>query len=188
MNPTVVPWYIRVLVRVESVGVRADPVWWSRARRRRGNNFARKRFFLQQFWFARDLGNRYFHGIFPHGNRNPRKPWEKRHFHGKCLDGNGKSNPLRELSFFVTGNQASFGNCLDRTTGTRKKTFPCNPAGNFPSKALLLIVSHQACKDEFRENFRCRKFFFFNTKYVFSFVILLCRCRRCCRCCNVIRS
>ena len=66
--------------------------------------------FFQQFWFARDLGNREFHGILRHGNGRPR---EIRHFHGNCLDGNGISRLLRELFGWDDGN--------DICTGTGKK-------------------------------------------------------------------
>ena len=57
--------------------------------------------FFQQFWFARDLGNREFHGISRHGNE---KPWEIRHFHGNCLNGNGISRLLREVFGWDHGN------------------------------------------------------------------------------------
>ena len=83
-------------------------------------------FFFQQFWFARDLGNRQFHGMLRHGNGKPR---EIRHFHGNCLDGNGISRFLRKLLGWDHGN--------DIYTGTGKKNISREilgeiSRGNFP--------------------------------------------------------
>lgn len=85
-------WYVRVLVRVELVGVRGDSVWWSRARGRcwhisRGNVFFRQ-FGLHGICEVEISTAFYSTGTENHGKSDT---------HGSFLDGNGKSKSVREL-------------------------------------------------------------------------------------------
>ena len=101
---------------------------------------------FQQFWFARDLGKRDFHGVLRHRNRKPR---EIRHltFPRELF---GREPEIRIYSGTVwtgTRDQAFVGNCLDETTGTivarepGKKTFLVQSRGFFfPSKALQILA------------------------------------------------
>ena len=102
--------------------------------------------FFQQFWFARDLGNRYFHGIFRHVTENHGKAdtstWMfmtgtgNQDLFGNGLGGNGKSRLHQELFGRDHGS--------DICTGTGKNHFPCNPAGIFPSMALVFRAKASA--------------------------------------------